>query len=352
MFTFITASQRLLNNPVSHAELAYLRRQAIWSNPWIRRARYTLIALATIFATLPLWITLTDDFPTYLLIPIMIAAIYLVHWMVVGRTVIVAAHTVSHEQVPGAWDNLFLTGLDGRQIVMGKWWAVVWYMWPQHVMAALLKAGLVYGMAQFFDAMNLSGCFKHVSHVFCYYSYPLYQGRLYPGDPSVRMALLGLAILVGYGLLETGLLSALGIMGSLLMRDHRHVGVAAAAIARIALVFIAIGSWQFIDRYRWRIHAHILEPFMTTQPMRFTDSVGSATLELINIGQLTLFTLADDGGAVTTDLLRPYAPSSHVLRRLISVICGLGMYAVLIALGLRFAERVIVRRGALRHVDP
>jgi hypothetical protein len=352
MISLLQLTRQVVDSPISRNEIARLRRQAEWRNPWMTRASYMLIAFASIMASLPLWMTITDDFPTYLLLPLIAASVYAVHIMTAARTLILAVHSVTQEQKPGAWDNLFLTGLDARLILLSKWYAVMSYVWLKHVLAALLKVGLVYGLVQFFDVINLSGCMKHFGEVLCYGSYPYYQVRMYPGDPPVRLVMLGAVMLVSYGLLEAGLLTALGIASSLITAKHHSVGFVIAGIVRVVLVLAAVSSWQFIEQHGSPFLSNITTPYVNAQLPRFSSSVQSAAHNLSETMQLTLSTLADNASILVSDLMRPFAPPSHLLRRMVALSCGLGLYVVLLSLFLRLGVALMIRLGALRPIDP
>jgi hypothetical protein len=349
MFPSLALHRHIFNGPILRNEIAYLRSHTHNRNPWLRRAGYTLIAFATIMASLPLWIYITDDFPTYLLLPPMVVAIYGVQLMVSARTLILAAHIASRERQTGTWDSLVLTGIDARQILLSKWWAVMLHVWPGHVLAALLRGGLAYGLTQFFDAVNLQGCSIHFGNTLCYYSYPYYQGRLYPGYPSAKLLVIGIVILIGFALIEAGFLVVLGLFNSVMAGQHRNAALSLATGFRITLILIAVASWQAIRDHGSQLSYNFIAPITGSFAWdnRFSTSAWSGTLEVIHTVQLAIFTLADNATVLITDLMRPYAPSIHILRRLTAATCGIGLYAALILLILRLAQHIMIRRGAL-----
>lgn len=353
MFPSLTLLKRIFNGPILRNDIAYLRAHTRNHNPWLRRAGYVLVAFASIMASLPLWIYITDDFPTYLLLPPMVVAIYGVQLVVSAHTLILATHIANRERQTGTWDSLVLTGIDARQILLSKWLAVMLQVWPGHVLAALLRSGLAYGLVQLFDVINFGGCAKYFSAPLCYFSYP--WGRMDGALPSLPLILLSFVVLVIFGLLEAGLLVALGSFGAWSTQEHRNAAVAIGATIRVVLMLVVAYSWQLINYYGSPISNRIIEPYIIPYasnqvwgvPYRFSSSLYSATVELTYAAQLTLSTVADNGTVIITDLMRPNAPPIHVLRRLAAISYGLGLYFVLILLLLQLTKRFLVRRGAL-----
>lgn len=357
---------RPIGGPICRTEIKFLR-QADWTNPWIRRGSRALIAFAILVASLPLWIYITDDFPTYLLLPLMGIVIYAVQFMVGIRCLMLATYTISREWQLGTWDSLVLTGANAKKILLGKWWAVMCRVWPMCIPAALLRAGFVYGLVQFFVVVSTGGCFKISGGPLCYYTnipVPIYGvDYSYPYNypyPSLWFILFSILLLVGFGLLEAGLLTALGILSALLAHRHQTLGITIAGIARITLILLAVGSWQFVELHRMDIRNTLYESFSSwtnywnssySRQYRFLDSLLDASVYLPDTLQLTISSLGDDGVLAITDFMRPAAVLNFRLQRALAILCGLGMYATLLSLCLGLAERLMVRAGALRAGD-
>lgn len=76
----------------------------------------------------------------WLLMVTMNVALYVVVLLV---TLGLSASSITRERTGKTWDNLVLTNMDSRRIVLGKWWASVIAMWGDHLMIGLLRLGLV-----------------------------------------------------------------------------------------------------------------------------------------------------------------------------------------------------------------
>jgi hypothetical protein len=71
---------------------------------------------------------------------IMNFALYIVVTLV---TLALAARSISREYESGTWDNLLLTNMSARQIVLGKWWATLRALWGDHLLVLVLRLGFV-----------------------------------------------------------------------------------------------------------------------------------------------------------------------------------------------------------------
>ena len=54
-----------------------------------------------------------------------------------------AVNSISREKQGKTWDMLLLTGVDGRQLVWGKWWATVLTFWKDFALVWLMRLGMI-----------------------------------------------------------------------------------------------------------------------------------------------------------------------------------------------------------------
>ncbi len=54
-----------------------------------------------------------------------------------------SVNSISREKQGKTWDMLLLTGVDGRQLVWGKWWATVRTFWKDYALVWMLRLGMI-----------------------------------------------------------------------------------------------------------------------------------------------------------------------------------------------------------------
>src|SRR5258708_40144934 len=101
MFPFLAVSKRIFDSPLRRAETLRLRQVTKSRFAWLRRLSYIVMAFATIMATVPLWFFVTDDYPTYFLIPLMFMPIVAAQVFVGVRTILLASSSMRREIKPG-----------------------------------------------------------------------------------------------------------------------------------------------------------------------------------------------------------------------------------------------------------
>lgn len=136
-------------NPIAQAEIAYQQRTGRARRWWRWLARgVTLLAVAAglilyaseiagvLLQRVPLIGTERLEIGGVLLLIFTTA----LHFMLMFRTLALTANSITREAQGNTWELLVLTGLDARQIVLGKWWATVRRMWRLYAVLALLRA--------------------------------------------------------------------------------------------------------------------------------------------------------------------------------------------------------------------
>ncbi len=102
-----------------------------------------------------------------------------------------AANSITRERRGNTWDNLRLTSATAFSIVMGKWIASLRAVWGDHLMAIVLRMGLI-------------------SYLLLIVRFYVYRWADLP-DAAV-LALWGLAL--WYGVLDAGATAAMGLLGA------------------------------------------------------------------------------------------------------------------------------------------
>ncbi|MBL8154313.1 MAG: hypothetical protein JNM70_09030 [Anaerolineae bacterium] len=143
----------LPDNPVMRAELAHLLQGQAREPGWrrgIRRLALTVglgmavgLFTAALLAAI-LQIELTDRFRQpdirLMVIPFVIFTL-LVHFGLMLSTLSLAANSIAREKQAQTWDMLVLTSMDARQIVRGKWAAVIRRQLPAYLALSALRIG-------------------------------------------------------------------------------------------------------------------------------------------------------------------------------------------------------------------
>lgn len=345
MFSFRKAQNYFVDNPIARAELAYLRRQASGQSPWLRWPGNILFAFAALLALLPTVLTMFDYPRTYMLLPIIIATVFLVHFSVTIRTLTLASYAIAREKETNNWDALVLTGQDARQIIRAKFWAVIRCVWGQHILAALLKLGLAYGLAQFFFYISRgTGCTWGNS-----WNYDPYTSVYWPSSWLYMSPVL--VVIVGLGLLEAGFLAGLGIFMSLLNSQRRLLGVTGAVAIRTILILVAFSLWMAMTHKNLALNDavrnHSTKGFLmglSSQGLVFPNE----WQDLMGMIQLAVSPLIDDGTVFSATMIRPFPPLNYSMRLFIALGAGSGVFLLLIYACLWAAQRLAIRQSALR----
>jgi hypothetical protein len=313
------------NNAVMRAELAYQRRTtslggcaAILLGFLLYLSLLSALGVTLCaFLTAALQVNLLEPLKSVGFFPILMVAVTVIwHFVLMFRTLILAANSISREKQKQTWETLVLTGIDARQIVRGKWWATVQKQWPQYILLAILRVG---GVIWFAYSQGVP--FRY------------YQGAivLLPGVLEIMLAGVFIALFTLMNLLFT---AACGIIGSASAR-HSTAAVLRGVANRAALTLGPVVAFVFIAiRLQWP---------------------SSAFLE---VALRSMVTLADNGVTfgiemVALDYHYPdYADSASTSGfTVLAAVLSLGVYAALTWFSLRWAEHQAVRAMASKVVQ-
>lgn len=119
MTTFIRIPVRAVNNPIEWHETRYQLRMI----PQLAQRYWYLMPLMLVVVFGSVVLTLQDvtaDTRT-----LAIYVIWIVHMITASRAIAAGSNAISREHVGKTWDSLVLTGINARQILIGKWLGVL-----------------------------------------------------------------------------------------------------------------------------------------------------------------------------------------------------------------------------------
>lgn len=334
MFIF----NQLHHNPVFQADDALFRRSRHRLFTFSKSPLLILFCLGILVTIIPFfaYIQSTD---AAVLIGLTIA-VYSCQMIITVRTLLLAANSMSNTRQPERWDLLILTSLDARQILLGKWWAVVRYTWKWHVFASVIKIGLALGLAQYVAAINSPNnpsCFAGL-HVFCY---DMFHADLnfYPMVPKV---ILGFGILSIYGVFEAFFAAGIGILGGML--GQRLSGSITVLIRIVVLSLFLLLTFYAETRIA---DLYAKSQSYDTIYLDRLDSYDTAGV----LKSLTMAVLvpADGGLVLLANLMKPYQPYLYnFVAVAVTAVTSFLIYGGLIYAGYLLALYLALHEGAFR----
>jgi hypothetical protein len=321
-------------NAITRAERAYQIRSAKKFRPWrrlINRAFMWLtitLALIQFFGLLLACIMQRDPTPLAKSLDplpnLLILFTIFYHFALMFQTIALTGNSITREKESQTWEVLVLTGIDARQIVRGKWWAIIQYQLRRYLVFGVLRAGASAAIAIAF------------SSVF-YYQSAYYSGQYQlPHPVSIVVAgLFGVAL----SLVNLGLSAACGVMGSAVSKRSTLAivrGFANQIVISVVPVLVLVFAFNRLYTYRYPVNPFIQSVYST---------VGAAIASLVDNGFTILSNpmypqfFYNNGSAAFS----PIAPIE--LDWMISALLALVLYGLLIWFALWRAEKRAV--GAL-----
>ncbi len=291
-------------------------------------------------AAFPLWFYITTDYTR--LLAAFAVVIFAGHFVINTRTLVIATRALSRDFLPDRWQTLISGDLDARHIVLGKWWAVVRHVWRWHLLTGIMKAGLALALAQHIHDSALRGICSSPFHFLCYVN-------PYPDDttniqPALYKVVLAFFIVMGYSVLEPGLITALGFLAALVARFRRVSPGFVAIILYLLLIVAVIGLAVELDWYTTKLAPYI---------PRYWDMDRIHEAGIINAGVVGLPLIGDGGTLVAANLLRPYEPSGfNTVRNVVVAIFSFMIYGAGIGGMLRLVRIIAVKYGAVPPPKP
>lgn len=315
-----------LRNPVAQVEHTHLTRNISNRLPLIKHGMLLFDSLLLFWAfglgTFALGHVMGEKLPDSYSIPsglqqivILLAVITLVvHFRVIFKTSVIASNTVLREKMSGTWETLILTNVDTRQLVLGKWWAVVCMVWRSYALLAALRAATVIGIGTMI--------FSSSSNVVFWYSSTVYR---LPFVNTIAAAF----FIVAFTMLNCLFTAAAGVVGSFLGRTSSP-GVTTALATRGTALTIPI----------LLLLTPIVVMLLTYEPPVFLDAYGSLPI----IAVWTLVNLVDNGTLQTSMLANPLDSVDGMF--FLAIFFAMLIYVALTLILLRLGMFIAHRQGA------
>lgn len=317
MASFPQTLRRIRTNPVAQAELNHQQRSSTTHHRWQRFPVIFAVALTlgvvmySALQTIPVLAArfgvpareldrlLRGGFDT---ITILTGALIMVHHLAFATTALqLAASSISREKGGRTWESLLLTGVDARQIIVGKWSATLRTLWLAYRPLLLLRFAVALWMGVSSGAIRFS--------------------------PSIAPPPLPDMIVIGgitaiFPLFYAGFTITLGLLASLLVTSETAAYRVASALhfcsMFLSLCFILIA---------------FLLPFYDIDPA-LASMIPALFVTPLDGGMLALTAMIGSNGAIS----RSY---------LFGLLLCVALYAGLTWLGLRGAQRLAIRQRAL-----
>jgi hypothetical protein len=228
--------ERLKDSPIEKLELFYQRRAQK-----LKRRGYliygVLAALGALFFWLGMWVFIGFSYWTPNSIKVLQLAFYILltlfHFYLMFRTLQLSSNAIAREKRdPERWEALLMTGISGREIVLGKWWATMRTMWKHYLFLAFLRIGHL--MAIVFIGHNLIPRF-----------FPDYFRLV---DITVLHILLGFVFVASFTLVNLSYTAACGVMSSIETKRGGTLfrGFAVRTAFLILVAIIPILFWMMV----------------------------------------------------------------------------------------------------------
>ncbi len=316
------------DNVINQAERRYQIRSAKRLKPWRRRLSRIIIWILITFALTLFGGLLVASFmqldPTLFgrafgsLLNLLVVFTITQHFYLMFQTMVLAGNSISREREAGTWELLVLTGINARQIVRGKWWAVIENQLPRYCLLALLRIGATTAFI-----LNMAANFR--------YSARSLQGYI---QLSNDMTILFVGVFgIAFTLANLGLSAACGVLGSV-PSQRGTLGVVRGFILQIMLtivpvvillysirIFYTFGSIQGVPS----VYYAIVDAFSTLIDNGLTLLMSASNITHINPGSDHFV------------LIAPFAVGS-----VISMLVGVCFFIVITCFVLWVAEKLAV----------
>lgn len=294
------------SNPIFWHEMNYYRRAASRTLHRLRFVGYfvLLIMIGAVLSTLR-----EVDYPTR---EIAIYTIWAVQAATIVRVIVAGATAISREHIGLTWDALVLTGISARQILFGKWRAVLRRVAPWLLLLGTLRLAMI--------PVFQVALINRFAWLNAYY----YSSSSRANFPAVRWvpwaSLLAVVMSIVLTLLEIAACTMLGLATSAVTKSN-----ISAAVSALILRFLPVAFFAAFTRYE-------LGATSTYRVFRYAP-----------------FAIADSGTSPLSRLAVPFTPLSYLTH--LDALSGLAMATIMLLLFLGVSSfvawRSIRRSGAL-----
>jgi hypothetical protein len=339
-------------NPIQRIEYNHQMRQQ--ATGWRGQVRAFLDGILVVMAAFAILLCLTDTFgldrtsrPAQVVNTAMLIFVVFVvvqHFVTMLRTLALSSNSIVRERERQSWDLLVLTGIDGREVVRGKWAATVQRQWKYYLFLGMLRAG-----AAIWWGYNNSANRNWIYNTQTDYTI------ITPTVWHILLAVVIILLLTQMNLLYT---AAVGVRASVpseratgaIIRAilHRFIGPLALVLVT-GIVGALISGWLFT----WGSSAFGGRVIVS-------DSLQEAAFSVISVFGSALSGFLDNGAGLaqglaatqvqfnsTSDLIFLNTSTNHVALSLVVTVLLLLLYWALTNIALRNAERLLSYKGNL-----
>jgi hypothetical protein len=234
-----------LDNPVLWQEYTHQQRTA---PRWMRwNTLLGVLAVAAILVFVPLSLNFNNGYPT---MQYALFATWIVHAAVSLRAIVAGANAISREHVALTWDALMLTGVSGRQVLLGKWRASLWRVRGWMVMLGVVRLAM---LPVWFLAITYTYANYMCGGNYNSYSYSTYycgEGIEFTWVPWA--AVISVVMTVILTVIDVLVCTALGLAASAALRRGSTATLAAILIRFSPVVMFAAFTRHEIGLFSWR----------------------------------------------------------------------------------------------------
>ena len=305
-----------LDNPIARAEFEHIRkdgqtghkRRRLWRVGGVLLFIGMFIYLTRLFAQFQLFAIfprLDDVYP----IVALTFFVTMLHFTTILRTIFIAGETVAREKRVHNWEILLLTGISARQLIFGKWWAVICVVWRQFALLAFLRGLTAVLMGMFVIRASTLTVFPTTPD---------------PAPNAIPYALLAFAFIFTLTMLNMLLTISAGIVGSLL---NNNTSSSASTAQVVRLVAVVLPVVVFIPIVVGFIMSGGDDP---THPLY-------QPIYILALGQMSLF---DNGAVSGASLANPYDTwtTLHVATLAFSTVLYVVLTGLLLWIGVFIAK--------------
>lgn len=316
------------SNPVTGAEINHIQRQQAagsWLS-WLNRLLWwgmlagstgmvifsvvLPVSNPTIYATPGL----KHPAVAYLLGALTLATFY-THFRLMLQTLVMAVNSISREKRGSTWESLLLTGIDARQIIIGKWRAIIALTWRDYLCLGFIRIGVTIGIGTLVFTEPRLGFI------------PL---LMIGNSPTIlpRM-LLAAGSIFTLTMLNGVFTAAAGVLGGFFTRDQTSSQTSGMA-TRMALVMTPV--------------LLILIPVLYVILTIPSATASPALQDMMNIAMFTQIGLIDNGTFIAAGIANPLG--DWLLRYAIAIVGVVLIEIFLTWFALRYACWLAKRQGA------
>jgi hypothetical protein len=313
-----TLTRTLSHNPIARAESEHLARLYAANGSGWRRFIVPVTVISglgiagLIFLERGGVFDVNDRAFTYYVVIVLATIALYAHFRAIVHISSMAGESVLREKRGATWESLVLTGMDARQVIVGKWWAVVKSCWPTVAVAIAIRMvpTLLFGVLIFSS------------------SFGLFPQQADPVTAAPLKVAVGVALVIPFMVLNMLFTAAAGVTASVLSDRNTLHGMAGAQAARLATIVAAILLLMLPTAY---ISLVVVSGPNDNSPV------------LVFIAGW-LLTMLDNGSIVATSVANPY--DGHTVPYLLSACASLLTYAGLTAILLTLGTMAARRQGA------